>query len=158
MMYGREARLPLEVEKAHVDCDISELGDVQNAIDCLSRMREKIFSDASQNIKKCQQRQKDQYKRRKGLDHTTHLKAGDLVLRLNMIKRTKKGHKGEDTWTGPYKILDISKYGCCRLQCITTGNNIKRKVNVHQLKIYRDQESAVRGLQRPASVTGNTSI
>ena len=30
-----------------------------------------------------------------------------MVLCLNMLKRTKKGHKSEDTWTGPYKVLSI---------------------------------------------------
>ena len=35
-------------------------------------------------------------------------KEGDVVLRLNMLKCTKKGHKSEDTRTGPYKVLPIS--------------------------------------------------
>ena len=37
------------------------------------------------------------------------------MLRLNMKKRTKKGHKMEDTWFGPYKVLRMSDTGSCSL-------------------------------------------
>ena len=68
------------------------------------------------NIDSAQTRQKDQYSKRKGLGQQ-EIKVGDTVMRLNMLKRTKKGHKTEDTWMGTYKVLEITKYGSCRLHC-----------------------------------------
>jgi hypothetical protein len=54
-----------------------------------------------------------------------------------MKKRTKKGHKMEDTWLGPpYKVLKVSESGSCSLSNVETGKNIKQKVNVSQLKLY----------------------
>ena len=41
-----------------------------------------------------------QYQRCKGLGQNTHIKEGAVVMRLNMIKCTKKGHKHEVTWIG----------------------------------------------------------
>ena len=56
-----------------------------------------------------------------------------------MLKRTKKGNKTQDTWLGPYKVVTISKYGSCQLRCmeLETSQILQRKVNVSQLKLYR---------------------
>lgn len=99
-MYGREARFPLEVEVSEGISSETQLADVQSAVSRLQEVREKIFPNASRNISASQNKQKKQYRRRKGLDKRVTIKEGDLVLRLNMLKRTKKGHKHEDTWTG----------------------------------------------------------
>ena len=58
-----------------------------------------------------------------------------------MLKRTKKGHKREDTWMGTYKVLEITKYGSCRLHCEATNTTLKRKINLAQLKLFRRQDS-----------------
>ena len=139
LMYGREARLPLEAEKSSVIVDPSQLADVQQTIDRLSRVREKIFPAASKNIESSQSKQKDQYHKRKGLQKKG-ICVGDTVLRLNMLKRTKKGHKMEDNWHGPYKVLKITDHGCCHLRCIKTDTDLKRKVNISQLKLYHEQQ------------------
>ena len=78
-----------------------ELGDVQVTIDRLCAVQDKVFSDVNKNITSSQAKQKEQYKCRKGLGQVAGIKEGNVVLRLNMVKRTKKGHKSEDTWTGP---------------------------------------------------------
>ena len=136
LMHGREARLPLEVEKSEVVSDVAQLGDVQDTIDRLTALREKMFPDASKNIESAQKKQREQYKQRRGSRQEVPIKEGDLVLRLNMLKRTKKGHKGEDTWLGPYKVLEVTEHGSCCLLCTKTEKEVKQKVNVNQLKIY----------------------
>ena len=55
---------------------------------------------------------------------------------MNMLKRTKKGHKMEDTWLGPYEVAEISDLGACILKCLKTEANLKRKTNISQLKLY----------------------
>ena len=135
-MHGREARLPLEVEKSEVVSDVAQLGDVQGTIDRLTALREKMFPDASKNMESAQKRQREQYKQRRGSRQEVPIKEGDLVLRLNMLKRTKKGHKGEDTWLGPYKVLEVTEHGSCCLLCTKTEKEVKQKVNINQLRIY----------------------
>ena len=111
------------------------MAGVQQAINRLSTVRDKIFPVAKKNIDDSQKRQKEQFRRRKGLDKK-NVRVGDQVLRMNMLKRTKKGHKTEDTWLGPYKVLKVTDQGCCHLQCVKTGMELKRKVNISQLKLY----------------------
>ena len=131
-MHGREACLPMEVEKSNSATDAS----IDTTIERLQKVRQEIFPVAKQNIDESQQCQKRQYRQRKGVGGFA-VKVDDLVLRLNMIKRTKKGHKMEDTWLGPYKVVDISQSGCCKLQCVRTGSYLKQKVNSCQLKLYQ---------------------
>lgn len=138
LMHGREAKLPLEAEKSEEILHSSQLADVQVTIDRLQGVRKNIFPQVSECINKSQAKQKEQYKQRHGLHQSSEseIKKGDLVLRLNMVKRTKKSHKYESTWNGPYKVLEISKYGACRLQrsdSITTGIV---NANINQLKMY----------------------
>ena len=141
LMYGREAKLPLEVEKAGVPVDSDQLPCVERRIEQLSNLKDSIFPAVKINIEKAQKKQKEQYSKRRG-QGKQHIKVGDTVMRLNMLKRTKKGHKVEDTWIGTYKVLEITEYGCCRLQCMLTNSTLKRKVNLDQLKLYRQQEDA----------------
>ena len=47
------------------------------------------------------------------------------MLHLNMKKRTKKGHKMEYTWFGPYKVLRMSDTGSCSLYNLKTGTEVK---------------------------------
>ena len=65
----------------------------------------------------------------------SNLKVGSLVLQLNMLKRTKKGHKMQDTWLGSYTMVEITQYGCCKLCCARTGCDLKQKVNSCQLEV-----------------------
>lgn len=138
LMHGREARLPLEAESRTVTFS-DQLADVQEKVVRLTEMREAVFPKVTVNIKNSQERQKAQYRRRKGLLKTP-IRVGETVLRLNMLKRTKKGHKMEDTWLGPYKVTEMTRYGTCGLHCIKTNKTIKRKVNVRQLKLYHEQQ------------------
>ena len=141
LMYGREAKLPLEVEKADVPVCSDQLPCIERRIEWLSNLKDSIFPAVKTNIEKAQKKQKEQYRKRRG-QSKQHIKVGDTVMRLNMLKRTKKGHKAEDTWIGTYKVLEITEYGCCRLQCMLTNSTLKRKINIDQLKLYQQQEDS----------------
>ena len=150
LMHGREARFPLEVEKS----EVTELGNVHDTLSSLQTLRAKVFPEVSKNIDASQNRQRDQYKRCRGVDQSFEVKEGDLVLCLNMQKRTRKGSKDEDTWIGPYKVRDISKYGFCHLQSVATGKDIKSMVNVQYLKPYLDPQPSTSSTTEP-SVSGD---
>ena len=104
LMHCREARLPLQVEKSGVST--SPTSNVQEKIEHtlqhMTSLRESVYPAALENIDKAQQKQKEQYRARKGIKQS-NIK-GDIVLRLNMKKRTKKGHKSEDSWLGGTKF------------------------------------------------------
>ncbi len=120
LMHGREARIPFEAEQATLITSPDQLASVEERVQQLQQVRDKIYPIAKANIDSSQKKQKKQYKRWKGIQ-PNRLKVGDLVLRANMLKRTKKGNKTKDTWLGPYKIVDISKYGCCLLRSMATS-------------------------------------
>lgn len=71
-----------------------------------------IFPKADSNIKVAQEKQKEQYARRKGIVEY-NFNIGDKILRSNMQLETKKGKKMEDRWLGPYAIVEISKLHVC---------------------------------------------
>ena len=93
LMYGREAKLPLEVEKEKIDSKSNELGEVEQAINHLQSIRDEVFPVVVSNIDASQKKQKDQYTRRKGLIQTSNIKEGDLVLRLNMLSVQRRATK-----------------------------------------------------------------
>ena len=61
LMYGREAKLPLEVEKEKIDSKSNELGEVEQAINHLQSIRDEVFPVVVSNIDASQKKQKYQY-------------------------------------------------------------------------------------------------
>ena len=94
-----------------------------------------------ENIENNQERQKQQYRKRKEAVVNV-IQVRQTVLRLNMLKRTTKGHKMKDTWLGPYKVIEMTASGGCVLRCIKTNSAMKRKVNNSQLKIYNTPQKS----------------
>lgn len=136
MMYGREPVFPLEAEKlGGVDYDdfassISE-ANLDDYIEKVFEKQRKIFATADQRIKESQIKQKEQFRKRKGLVNY-NLKEGDKVYRRNMKQKTRKGSKNEDKWLGPYTIVDLSK-NICHLEN-KQGKLLKNCINLNQLK------------------------
>lgn len=145
MMFGREPLFPLEAEK---EGERVSLGDVANSL-CTStdidsyvekvfQKQETIFQVADERIKRSQEKQKEQYRKRKGLINY-NFKEGSKVLRRNMKQKTRKGSKSEDRWLGPYIIVGLSKTTCCLKN--KSGKMLKNRVNINQLKPYHHSPS-----------------
>ena len=96
--------------------DLTAKDVLQEHIEKMLATRDALFPKVEQNIKATQEKQKRQYLRRKG-GFDSSFRNGDTVLRRNMLQNTKKGHKMEDQWNGPYTAeeLDLKK-GTCRLR------------------------------------------
>ena len=131
LMHGREARLPIEVEMSKPTVK----PDLDTTIARLRKLKEEVHPVAKENIEKSQHEQKLQYQQHKGVINSKY-EAGGLVLQMNMIKKTKKHYKMEGSWLGPYKIMEVTKFGCCKLQCLKTMHILKQKINISQLKLY----------------------
>ena len=139
LMYGREARFPLQAEKEaesnKLDAVIDDFCkvDIEQYIKNCFEKQKSIFLKTEIAIKAAQDKQKQQYAQRKGIAEYG-FKIGDKVLRRNMQQKTKKGKKMEDRWLGPYIIVEISKTSC--LLKNKSDKILKQRINICQLKPY----------------------
>ena len=146
-MFGRIPRLPFEVEKLEqpitdpenlslVVQDLSSEEAIRERLEEMSRLRDTLFPRVDENIKQAQEKQKQQFKRRRG-QPICPFKVGDVVLQINVLQMTKAGHKYEDQWLGPYKIAYInSDKGICRLEN-GSGKKLAKQVSIKHIKPYR---------------------
>ena len=147
LMFGRNPRLPFEVEKleqpitdsetlSQVMQDLSSEETIKERLEEMSRLRDTLFPRVYENIKQAQEKQKQQFKRRRG-QPVFPFKVGDVVLQRNMLQMTKAGYKYEDQWLGPYKIAYINAdKGNCRLEN-GSGKKLAKQVSIKHIKPYR---------------------
>lgn len=141
MFGGREPRFPLEAEKQGENIDIcSKLSDLdelnpKDILDNAIMEQQSLFKVAEENISKAQKKQIEQYRMKNKLSIQRFTK-GSKVLRRNMKQKTKKGHKSEDRWLGPYMISDITNTTCQLVNM--SGHTLKTRVNLNQLKLYHE--------------------
>ena len=139
MMFGRDPRFPLEAEKESESTSVEDASKMIHAADIDSVLRKmlekqkKIFKTADERIKLAQQKQKQQYKKRKGIVEYNYM-IGDKVLRRNMLQKTRKGNKGEDRWLGPYMIVELSTTSAILQN--EHGKTLKTRISLNQLKPY----------------------
>ncbi len=151
LMYGRQPRLPFEVETLDKDitptseqiedfkekCKPYEETVVDHSAEMI-KMQQEIFPQVMTNIEKAQEKQKKQYLKPKGIPDVK-ITDGDLVLRRNMLQKTKKGHKMQDHWLGPYLAANVdNEKGVCYLIDPKSGLHLKRQTPLKQLKIYQE--------------------
>ena len=86
LMYGREARLPIDLTRVHED---EEEMDLETKVEKMLELREKLHDQAHENAQKAQQRQKKQYDEKHNTK--TKLKLGDKVLVKSMKNSGRKG-------------------------------------------------------------------
>ena len=139
LMYGREARLPIDLTR--VDVKVPEETDFDTQVQKILDFQKEVHDEARSNIEKAQERQKRQYDAKH--NSKTHVKVGDKVLVKNMKNESRKGGKLEPQFPGgPYTIAEDLGKGRYRLQD-ANSKNLKTAINCHRLKIWRDPESAI---------------
>ena len=143
LMYGREARFPLEAEKVAETDSLEEAADdictadTDKYIEEILEKQKSIFTKVDANIKSAQEKQKKQYAERKGITEYG-FKIGDKVLRRNMQQKTRKGKKMEDRWLGPYIIVEVTKTSGILKN--SSGKILKQRINLSQLKPYHESK------------------
>ena len=138
LMFGRNPRFPFEVEKSETNLtdldDIAQLMEdlsnevvIREHVEQMSQMKDTIFPIVDSNIKKAQEKQKAQYQKKKG-QPVCQFKVGEAVLVRNMLQKTKKGHKLEDQWIGPYEIIEVNAdRGVCKLLNPSTKKIVRQQ-------------------------------
>ena len=87
-MYGREARLPIQLTQATSELDED---DFEAKVKSMAELQAKVHSNALANIEKAQERQKKHYDTKHNTN--TKLKVGDKVLVKDMENEGRKGGK-----------------------------------------------------------------
>ena len=136
LMYGREARLPIDLTRVQPDDEPQEL-DFELKLQRMLELQKKLHEQAYANIQKAQARQKKQYEAKHNTN--TRITVGDKVLVKSMKNESRKGGKLEPQFTGPYKVAEDIGKGRYRLQD-HNGNLLKTAINCHRLKIWHDPD------------------
>ncbi|XP_071921711.1 uncharacterized protein [Coffea arabica] len=66
---------------------------------------------------------------------STQYQPGDLVLRKNSVSRAHNSNKLDPNWEGPYKVLETSRAGYCRLARLD-GAEIPRTWHFSNLRLF----------------------
>ena len=138
-MYGREARLPIDLTRQ--DVSSSEVVDFSTKLERMLEFRKKVHDQAKSNIEIAQEKQKRQYDSKHNTK--TLVKVGDQVLVKSMKNEGRKGGKLEPQFPGgPYIVAQDLGKGRYRLKD-SAGQLLKAAVNCHRLKMWRDPDSAL---------------
>lgn len=96
LMYGREARLPIDLRRAETEIDDNDDFDLK--VKHMLELRAKMHSNALANISKAQEQQKKQFDAKHNTN--TSLKVGDKVLLKDMKNEGRKGGKLKTLFPG----------------------------------------------------------
>ena len=134
LMYGREARLPIDVTlQASSESQQEQEIDLETKVERMLEVQKKLHENALANIQKAQSDQKQQYDAK----HNTHtkLKIGDMVLVESKKNDGRKGGKLEINFKGgPYTIAEDVGKGLFRLKD-AKGKLLKTAINCHRLRL-----------------------
>ena len=157
LVYGRQARLPVEVAMHPTDEEADEVVETEevNLDEHITRMVG-VRKKALENIANAQKRQKQQYDAKHSRGKEKY-KVGALVLIKNSKKFSRKGSKMEPNWLGPYRIHKVLDKGPFQI-CKTSNNKFLTQVyNMTRLKLYYPAADPVtspgKEIQDPSSLS-----
>ena len=137
LMYGREARLPIDLTRVPSDIAPDKL-DFETKVQKMLELQKELHDKARINIEKAQARQKRQYDAKHNTN--TNIKVGDKVLVQAMKNQGQKGGKLEPLFPGgPYIIEEDLGKGTFRLKDLN-GKLLKIAINIHRLKVWNDPD------------------
>ena len=140
LMYGRQARLPIESQDTGEDEECKLRGkiiddSIQDAITKRINTIEKLRTDTTNkvmdNITSAQDRQKRDYQKRHQQKKT--FEEGESVLLWNLRRADRKGGKMKEPWLGPYTIHTVMDNGTYQL-ANKHGTILKQKSHGVNLK------------------------
>ena len=155
-IYLKEQRVPrMGLQNQMEPCTEVSFSEItQTRIDISIESRKIIFQEAEDNISVAQERQKTNYDKRHNIVRH-NLKVHDKVLLQNLRRKTKKGHKDEEKWLGPYTITKINKSGVYTVKS-SDGKQMKRHGS--QLKPFITADAVETNESSPSTPTATLVI
>jgi hypothetical protein len=133
MMYGREARMPIDVALA----PLTKAADNPTAAEATARWRTAL-QQASDNTARQQRRQKKYADRTR---REVRFAVGDRVLlstqHLKLIGERKRARKLTERYVGPYRVKRVVNANAYELE-LPASLKIHPVINISHLKEYRD--------------------
>jgi len=155
LMYGRQAKLPVECEMENASQDAtaedrettatlitddSTEDEIQARLTAINHVRSAISKDACNNIIKAQDTQKRDYTKRHGTKRA--FVEGDEVLLWNLRRVDRKGGRMKDSWLGPYKIGHVADKNTYEL-LNKEGIPLRQKAHGVNLKLFVKPKGSV---------------
>lgn len=139
VMFGRKAAIPIDIDMLKSEPDSRLQQYLQSnqlspaTLDMLTDQRKQIIEQTKMNIKHAQEKQKQQYDRRRA--NPSLYTIGAKVLKKDFLRRKRAGGKGDCRFIGPYRIMKSYGRGVYGLELIANPSHIVR-VNGAHLKPY----------------------
>lgn len=141
-MYGKKARLPLELDDIANETDIME-----EVTECQMQQRMESFCEltkvrdgAKRNLERAQGKQKQYYDK---LHNSFSWNVGDKVLVINSRQRGRKGDKLAKRLHGPYTIREVLPKGAFKLdgmKQIVNSSRLTKYVEAQKLRGATEQD------------------
>ena len=112
LMFNRQACLPIDVEVSSTPPDqaVQEYHQMPDPdLSLVHAHHQEVLGLAKTNILKAQEKQKEQYDKKHAKPE--RYKAGQLMLKLDFLRKKTKGGKLKERYTGPYKIVSVKPRG-----------------------------------------------
>ena len=139
LMFGRRAVLPIDLEVDDRDPDdILQQQHTYQVTDLeqITSHRQELLEAAQANIKRAQDKQKDQYNKKHASPNA--FVVGEKVLKKDFRRKKRAGGKMDTRYMGPYLIIRSLGKGFYKLQGVADPCDIVTKVSGAHLKPYRD--------------------
>ena len=109
-MYLRNPILPNETELRTTDALEYGETEIEEAIDKLEKVKEKLTKNVSENLDEAKNRQKDCYDRRHNVEQQTYT-VGEKVVLKNFRRRTGLATVEQIRYIGPLKVIKFCGKG-----------------------------------------------
>lgn len=140
LMFGRKALLPIDIDSCEKDPELLE--DEFNkevsseALQHITTVRLEKLNQARVNIKKAQEKQKEQYDKKHAQPNT--FLVGEKVLKKDFRRKKRAGGKMDPHYAGPFTITKSLGKGFYALQGVGNPAEYVPRVYGAYLKPYKD--------------------
>ena len=143
LMFGRKATLPIDNDVERNDPDaLVDLNAflLTSALSSLTAHRQQLLEKAKENILKAQERQKNDYDRRRA--NPKVYTVGSKVLKKDFLRKKRKGGKMDAKYIEPYVITRHLGKGLYALRLVRNPAVTVERVNGAHLKPYKTPNHA----------------
>ena len=142
LMFGRKATLPIDIDMAKDKVEdevikLTEEGEEEltvNDVETLTNRRKLIIEEAKANIRKAQEKQREDYNKKHS--QPENFRVGKKVLKKDFRRKKRANAKLDEKYLGPFTITKVLGKGTYSLQLVADPSKRVERVNGAHLKPY----------------------